>query len=134
MGDRCSVTIAVGHTDRDAIKHAFGSYGETEDEYPDAIESYFSEVNGVSDELGELQEAGVPFYGYHTAGYEYPAMAFAFDGEEYAECESTGDGMPIARIQENGEPELRSLADAQNQWAVYHRAKAAVARRVSEAA
>lgn len=84
MGDRCYVSFRVHKDDVDkAIAHGF----EPDEEGRCEVE----EANyGLTQKREQLAAAGVRFYGYHSAGGEYPAFVYyAVDG---VQCEHVGDG------------------------------------------
>lgn len=72
----------------------------------------------------------IPFFGSHEAGIEFDACVFAHDGEGFAWASKSSDvpfgSFPIARIAENGEPDLDDLGSAREYWETLRKAKMAM--------
>ena len=99
MGDRCflRITTTKGFAGQLA-KHIYEEPGSGVEEDPGLISWEIEEANyGYWTELNEAAGSGIPFYGSHGAGCDYPDGMFASDGENYAERETSTDGELIVR-------------------------------------
>lgn len=114
MGDRCWLSITYRKADESLFAEQLGEnwYEEMSDEGDSWREVFVSEANyGFYGEREALAKAGVCFFGFHTAGGDYPAAVFAaFNGED---ADVSGfDGRPHVRLTKEGDPEIEDLARA----------------------
>lgn len=77
MGDRCYVEVTLRKEDKDGFIAIFGDPEDEGDTGEFVVTLGFPEVNyGGGSELEEAREAGIQFYGWHSAGSSYDAAKF----------------------------------------------------------
>ena len=115
MGDRCYISLSCKRSD--FAKH-FEPLGFVIDERADGggsvVEVYDEEANyGHYEELNDLENKGVVFFGEHGSGGCYTEQVFACDGTSVNWCPSV-DRDPVARISEEGRPCADSMQRAKD--------------------
>lgn len=110
----------------------------------DGFQAFDFEAQGVDweaeDEAGggfnaaeDLETAGIPFIHEWDHGIEYDSGAAAFDGVEKVECSADHNGEPLARIEDDGNPNAGDLDAARRYLAVRARV-VEIIRRAEETA
>ena len=129
------MSVTVRTKDLGAFEEATGWDGylnaDDAEEGEQFVQINIDEVNyGGDDELEAAAKAGIPFYGYHSAGGCYGAMLFAALGGKtlWQDCDS--DGYPTVRFDlDTGGSERADMCGLKKFVEFYKAAKAAVERK-----
>lgn len=78
------------------------------------------------DDLHDVAKTGVPFYGYHSAGFEYPEGVFAAADGLIAWIDCLNGSLAV-RVDETGQVNADDLREIQRYLALEKRAKALIA-------
>jgi hypothetical protein len=99
MGDRCYMRIEC----RNEHAPVFEKLGFVKQDAtsPGVVEMVDEEANYAHD--GKLPES-VPYRGWHSAGGDYGACAFACDGRKLSFTDTDSNGEPIVRVGKRGKP------------------------------
>lgn len=124
MGDRCTVQLTVRPSDLQRIRN-FPNLGDVDYEMENLGPSaMLEEANyGHWEELQELAETGVVFFGSHSAGGDYDGCLFVGIGGDFAwlGCNLYGD--PYVPILPNGSVEPAALQKARRYFAMQNAAQ-----------
>ena len=127
MGDRTYCQVHCRPGDRAAFER-LGFTGELDPE--DAGEDCAANLAVLFDEEANYGGTGpmpkdVPFFGFHNSGDSYPGFRFACDGTEFAEALHI-DGRLLLECDEEGKPDVDSVATVLTYVAVLKRARKAL--------
>ncbi len=99
MGDRCYVRMTLKQDDLDRFGQYLGAkpgehWWDEQDEPGDGLVGVgiFEANYGLTDQRMEAARAGIPFFGWHGDGGEYPGYQFASLDGEMLQCETNRDG------------------------------------------
>ena len=102
MGDRTWIEITFNEYDLVKVEDVLGNF----DEKYESGNQITGRTNGVDcggiDELKELSETGLTFYGQHGPGTEYDAGVFACHNKRLVSIMATYDGMPVIPFHHDG--------------------------------
>jgi len=100
MGDSCWMHMTFRRSDLRKITDILGPFDQTSD-LDGYVEGEINEINyGGLRERQEMAEAGIPFYGQHSAGGEYGEHGFVSFGGELVDVEIFG-GTPVIIVNES---------------------------------
>jgi hypothetical protein len=115
MGDRAYCGIRASEGDRDNFDwEEWGS-----EESFEAGEIFFCDDQanyGGTEWKGYLVKAGIPFIGWNSAGCDYGAMIWAFDGVDETEC--LGEGYALVPVLPDGTIDPSALWEAMDYYRV----------------
>jgi len=121
MGDRCYLVVKTSERFVEALSTIIGyPRAEAGDPVWEVDKQGFASLDieeancALYDEFCEAAVDGCVFFGWHSAGDDYPAHRFASDGDgEYDgwECEEV-DHHCVVRLNDNGEVDERGLYTA----------------------
>jgi len=130
MGDRTTLYLNYAACDKKAVEKELGEPSYEEPEEEGIVFAQFDEVNwGGQEELEAISKAGVPFWGHHESGYEYPLSHLAGIGRKsYEFCGGAcDDSLCVEFSLETGA--VMQIASAKRFRGRWLRAKAAVSKR-----
>lgn len=123
MGDRCHIRVVVRKSDLPFWEEELAGFTSCEESDGTICEVEQDEVNyGGCDILERATRKGIPFYGSHGSGCDYPEMVFAGDGKRetsIVEC----DGDPVARVKKDGTINAQDLTGIRRYYSILTRAR-----------